>query len=143
MTYLPDFKFSIFSRLLVALLAFLGAASFSFAASTLPQQVWVVVTHPVLSCGAVDDDLAIRAKMLALVAHPATDGKLSDGCAVLKVGARYLLDDEQTEAETKIAVKMWAPVCPKGCVPSMTVVYAPPRSLAGVYLRPTTPPKGW
>jgi hypothetical protein len=140
------------SRLLAS-----GILLFSFASSAsavdqskqsrpkagMPKQVWVVVTHPMMSCGAPDDDLSIRQTLLDVLAHPPAAGKLREGCGMLKVGTTFMLDDEQSEAETKIAVKLWALVCPQGCVPSMTPVYAPPRRLVGIYLRPTKPPKGW
>jgi hypothetical protein len=60
---------------------------------------------------------------------------------MLKVGDKFLLDDEQTEADTHIAVKMWIRNCLRDCVPAMSAVYAPPRRLVGAYLRPTKAPK--
>jgi hypothetical protein len=151
---LGDFMMGLTSRLLAS-----GILLFSFASSAsavdqskqsrpkagVPKQVWVIVTHPMMSCGAPDDDVSIRQTLLDVLARSPAEGKLPEGCSMLKVGTTFMLDHEQSEAETKIAVKLWAPVCPQGCVPSMTLtpVYAPPRRLVGIYLRPTKPPKGW
>jgi hypothetical protein len=95
-----------------------GILLFSFASSAFAvdqskqtkvrKQVWVVVTHPMMSCSAPDDDVSIRQTLFDVFAHPPAAGKL-----------------------------------PEGCVPSMTPVYAPPRRLVGIYLRPIKPPKGW
>jgi hypothetical protein len=110
--------------------------------NTIPKIEWVVVSRPMMACGDQgDDDTALRQTLLDTFAHP--NAQLPEGCAMLKVGEKYLLDDKQSEADTKIAVKIWAPVCPQGCVPSMTPVFAPPRRLVGIYLRLTKAPKGW
>jgi hypothetical protein len=108
----------------------------------LPKAQWVEVLRPMMACGNQgNDDAALRQTLLAVVANP--NAKLPDGCAKLKAGDKYLLDDEQSEEDTKIAVKMWAPVCTKGCVPSMTPVFSPPGAVVGIYLKPTKPPKDW
>ena len=105
--------------------------------------VWVEVTRPVLSCGAINDSPSLQNLLLDTLVHPPANGKLPEGCSQLVVGDKYLLDDKQSEEDTKNFVKMWAGVCPHGCVPYMTPVYAPPRRIVGVYLRPTNPPPGW
>jgi len=107
------------------------------------KPMWVVVTHKMLACQSTTDDPSQRDLLLNTLAHPPTDGNLPDGCELLRVGQKFLLDDEQTESDTKIAVKMWIPNCIKGCVPYMSVVYSPPRSVVGDYLRPTRPPRGF
>jgi hypothetical protein len=129
--------------ILLSGLLFATTTSLAIAGKNTPvsKTEWVVVSRPMMACGAPDDDISLRQTLLDTFANP--DAKLPESCALLKVGEIYLLDDEQSEADTKIAVKMWAPVCPKGCVPAMTSVYAPPRRLVGIYLRPTKPPKGW
>ncbi len=65
---------------------------------------------------------------------------LEQGCASLKTGDKLQLDGE---LQSTGVVKFWRPVCPHGCLPSMTPVYAPLPSRAGIYFRGTTPPKGW
>lgn len=62
---------------------------------------------------------------------------------MLKVGEKYELDGDQTEADPLAVVKMWEGVCPQGCLPTMMPVYAPPPGEVGAYLRQTTPPAGW
>lgn len=104
---------------------------------------WVQVTRPMYVCDSIQDSDELRALFLSSYLHW-RDGKApANGCRVLKEGEIFLLDHEQTEADTKIVVKMWAPVCPRGCVPSMTPAYGPPRIIAGDYLRPVNAPKGW
>jgi hypothetical protein len=109
----------------------------------LPEEGWVVVARPVLACtdlGGGSDGPELRQKLLDAFAHPHEDGSLPKGCALLKVGSIYLLDDQQTKAETHIAIKMWVRNCTKGCSPWMSTVYAPARQLVGAYLRPTKAP---
>jgi hypothetical protein len=107
----------------------------------LPKQGWVVVTRPVLACSDGSDVPELRQKLFDAFAHPHEDGSLPKGCALLKVGNIYLLDDEQTKAENHTAIKMWVRNCTKGCSPWMSPVYAPARQLVGAYLRPTKAPK--
>jgi hypothetical protein len=112
-------------------------------AQTRIVMIWVQVTRPMYACESTNDSAELRALFLGSYLHW-VDGKgTANGCRVLKLGEVFLLDHEQTEADTKIVVKMWSPVCPRGCVPSMTPVYAPARSIAGDYLRPVPPPRGW
>lgn len=107
------------------------------------KPIWVVVTHKMLACQSTIDDLSLRDLLLNTLAHPPADGNFPDGCELLRVGQKFLLDDQQSESETKIAVKMWIPNCIEGCVPYMSVVYSPPRTIVGAYLRPTRPPRGF
>ena len=115
----------------------------SLAEESQPKQQWVVVTRSVISCGDVWDNPKARQRLFNTLANPPSDGRLPENCALLKVGDKYLLDDQQSDEDARIVVKMWAPVCPKGCSPTMTPNYAPPRQLIGAYLRPTDPPEGW
>lgn len=107
------------------------------------RDTWVMVTRPVLSCGSMKDSEQLKETLLDALVHPMPGGALPEGCSLLSVGDKYLLDGEQTEEETQIVVKMWAGVCPKGCLPTMTPIYAPPRRLVGRYLKPTKAPPGW
>ena len=107
------------------------------------RDVWVVVTRSTIACGNTDEDVSFVSLLLDTLKHPSSNGKLPEGCRNLKVGEKFLLDDRQTEAETKIAVVLWEGICPRGCLPSMIPLYAPPRRLVGAYLKPTKPPKGW
>jgi hypothetical protein len=84
-----------------------------------------------------------KALMLRWLATGETDSEIARQCGILTVGDRYLLDPVQTESDTREALLMLAPVCPKGCVPSMTTIAAPPRRLVGAYLKPSAPPMGW
>jgi hypothetical protein len=104
---------------------------------------WVQVTRPALSCGGVEDDKKLQDKLLEIMSHPPTDAVLPTDCKILTVGDKYVLDDEQTDEDRKVVVKMWEVNCTKGCSPAMSPVYAPPRGYNGAYLRPTTPPQGF
>jgi hypothetical protein len=108
-----------------------------------PINVWVEVTRPALSCGSVEDDKELEDQLLEIMSHPQTDGVLPTDCKILTVGDKYVLDDEQTDEDRKVVVKMWEANCTKGCSPAMSPVYAPPRGYNGAYLRPTTPPQGF
>lgn len=107
------------------------------------KSIWVAVTHPMLSCTAAVDDPALIELLFENLTNMSDQKNFPEGCDMLEVGEKYLLDDEQSEEETKKVVKMWAGTCPQGCVPAMMPFYAPPRSIVGAYLRPTSPPKGW
>jgi hypothetical protein len=97
---------------------------------------WVQVTKPVVACEGVDDSPNLATGVLVYL----QTRTLEQGCASLKAGDKLELDGE---LQSTGVVKFWRPVCPHGCVPSMTPVYAPLPSRAGVYFRRTTPPKGW
>ena len=105
--------------------------------------IWVQATRPMLACGATQDDLSVQNLVLETLIHPSPDGSLPEGCWMIASGDIFLLDDRQSPVDTEIIVKMWAPVCPKSCVPSMDLVYAPPRRIVGDYLRPVSAPSGW
>jgi hypothetical protein len=97
---------------------------------------WVQVTKPVVACEGVDDSPNLATGVLVYL----QTRTMEQGCAALKTGDKLQLDGE---LQSTGVVKFWRPVCPHGCVPSMTPVYAPLPSRAGVYFRRTTPPKGW
>jgi hypothetical protein len=97
---------------------------------------WVQVTKSVVACEAVDDSPNLATGVRVYL----QTRTLEQGCASLKNGDKLQLDGE---LQSTGVVKLWRPVCPHGCVPSMTPVYAPLPSRAGVYFRRTTPPKGW
>ena len=120
-----------------ALLAFVGTAK------AWENGIWVEVTRPMVACGAVNDDPALRDLLLDFLAQMPKASQLPDKCRMLQVGEKLQLDGEQAEADTQVVVKMWEGVCPRGCLPTMTPLYAPPRRLVGAYLRPTEPPEGW
>ncbi len=128
------------SVLLAAVLIYVQP-QFAIADVALPKEGWVVVTRPVLACSNGSDLPELREKLLDAFAHPHADSSLPEGCALLKVGSVYLLDDQQTKADTHIAIKMWIRNCFSGCSPWMSPVYAPARQLVGAYLRPTKAPK--
>jgi hypothetical protein len=102
---------------------------------------WVQVTRPMLACGAVNDSAELRALLLATYPAWKSGKPLPEGCRHLKVGEKFVLDHEQTEADRRVVTKMWARVCERGCVPAATPVYAPAQNVAGVYLRTTRRPK--
>ncbi len=110
---------------------------------SLEPDKWVEVTRPMISCGATNDDPNLKDLLLETLIKSPSNLKLPAGCEMLRVGGKYMLDEWQTEEDTEIVVKMWAGVCPSGCLPTMTPVYAPPRRIVGAYLRPTTAPYGW
>lgn len=132
--------FKLISGRVLSAIAICVQFQFAYADVTLPRQGWVIVTRPVLACSDTGDVPELRQKLLDAFAHPNQDGSLPEGCSLLKVGSVYLLDDEQTEAETHIALKMWIRNCSSGCSPWMSPVYAPARQLVGPYLRPTKMP---
>jgi hypothetical protein len=121
---MENFMRLLLTKILIATAVLFVLPHFAWAESKLPKQVWVVVTHPVLACNDGSDGPELRQKMLDAFLHPNADGTLPEGCAPLKVGDKYLLDD-----------------CLKDCVPAMSPVFAPPRRLVGAYLRPTKAPK--
>lgn len=125
-------------RFSLSLLFIVASTGLSFAA-----QKWVEVTRPMLGCGNVSDSAELRSLLLATFPQWKARKPLPEGCRVLKRGEKFTLDDEQTAADKKTVTKIWAPVCPRGCVPSMTPVYAPPKNAVGIYLRSTRPPAGW
>lgn len=112
-------------------------------AQTRITMTWLQVTRPMYACESTDDSPELRALLLNSYLVWRDSNATAKGCRVLRVGEIFLLDHEQIEADTKIVVKLWSPVCPRGCVPSMTPVYGPARNIAGDYLRPVAPPKGW
>jgi hypothetical protein len=138
---LEDGMKHLLARILFATTTLFIQTQFSGADVALPKQGWVVVTRPVLACSDGSDLPELRQKLLDAFAHPHDDGSVPEGCALLKVGNIYLLDDDQTKAETHIAIKMWVRNCSSGCSPWMSPVYAPARQLVGSYLRPTQAPK--
>ena len=106
--------------------------------------LWVKVIRPMISCGQSNDDDALRVRLLNLYPRWLKDRTANvENCSVMTVGEVYRVDDSQTEADQKTVLKLWSPVCPHGCVPGMTPVYAPPRGAVGPYLRPTKTPKEW
>ena len=124
--------------LLVAVAASLVAAAspeLAKAAAGDSPDVWVAATRSMLACTAVNDDRSLADLVLETLIHPRTDGNLPEACYMMAPGDVFILDDEQTAAETEIFVKLWSPVCSSGCLPSMVPVYAPPRRLVGAYLR--------
>lgn len=103
---------------------------------------WLEVTKPMYACSGVQDTPELKSKFLDSLPTWISGGKVPSDCELLRVGEKYALDDDRIDGDPGF-VKMWEPVCPRGCVPAMTPVYAPPRSAVGPYLRPTAPPKGW
>lgn len=106
--------------------------------------LWVTVTRPMIACRGVLDTGALRKSLIELYPRWLKDkSATAEGCAALDVGDVLLVDNEQTEADRQIVLKLWEPVCPKGCSPATTPVYAPPRREVGAYLRPTGVPPEW
>lgn len=129
-------QFLVFALMICAL-----SAGDSSVAET--PDIWVQATRPMLACTASQDDARVQSLVLQTLINPPLDGRLPEGCSTIEIGDFFLLDDRQSPIETEIIIKMWAPVCPKGCVPSMDLVYAPPRRIVGDYLRPVSAPPGW
>ena len=96
-----------------------------------------------LACENIADSNDLRHELLDAYPLWRAGKQLPSGCAVLPPGAKFLLDDQQTEADTQLVVKMWRPVCLHGCSPFMTPVYSPARNVVGVYLKAASPPPGW
>jgi hypothetical protein len=104
---------------------------------------WVQVTRAMVACGAVNNSPELRSQLLSAIPLWKARKPLPEGCRVLKIGEKFLLDADQTADDRKTATKLLAPVCPRGCTPSMTPVYAPARAKVGIYLHRTRPPAGW
>ena len=124
-------------------LALLSGLLFTGSAAAWENGIWVKVTRPMVACTAVDDDPSLQALLLAYLSAKPKPSALPEKCRILKSGEKFQLDGEQTEKDTHVVVKMWEGVCPRGCLPTMMPVYAPPRRLVRAYLRPTDPPEGW
>lgn len=108
------------------------------------QKLWVEVTRPMIACGSVQDDATLRQSIVNLYPLWLKDPSANaPDCRPLEVGQVLLVDDEQTEADRQVVLRLWEPVCPKGCSPAMTPIYAPPRRAVGAYLRPISPPEEW
>ncbi|TGQ17122.1 MULTISPECIES: hypothetical protein [unclassified Mesorhizobium] len=113
-------------------------------ANAASQSKWVEVTKPVIYCGGVDADAAAFLLLRWLSSeHGEIDDDIKQSCGLLTVGDQYLLDDQQPESDRSRVILMWSPICPRGCSPTMLPAAAPPRRLAGTYLKPIKPPKGW
>jgi hypothetical protein len=125
--------------LLFIVIALVSVTSAGIAA----ENRWVEVTKPMIACEAVTDNPSLPHHLLdSLMKWQAFEAP-AEGCKALAVGDKLQLDDQQTEAQTKLFVKSWRPVCRHGCSPYMTPVYSPSKAQVGAYLRPTKPPKGW
>jgi hypothetical protein len=102
---------------------------------------WVKVTRPMLACEVADDDGLLRQQFLGFLASMPEAAPLPAKCRrVLQVGAIFVLDSTQTEADTQLLVKMREGYCLEGTAPKRQV-YAPPRRMVGAYLRPISPPQ--
>jgi hypothetical protein len=105
----------------------LAAAIALAAAPTIAHaSEWIQITKPVVACEGIDDSPNLATGVVVYL----QTRTLEQGCASLKTGDKLELDGE---LQSTGAVKFWRPVCPHGCVPSMTPVYAPLPSRAGVY----------
>src|SRR5687767_2478147 len=70
---------------------------------------WVKVTRPMLACDATgDDDESLKMQLLIFLEAMPLASPLPERCRrTLRIGEMYLLDAGQTEAETKVLVKLW------------------------------------
>ncbi len=103
---------------------------------------WVRVTRPMLACDAAgDDDQSLKMQFLIFLEAMPLASPLPERCRrTLRVGETYLLDADQTEAETKVLVKLWEASCSGGRIQTEAVTYAPPRRSMGAYLTPIRAP---
>ena len=103
---------------------------------------WVRVTRPMLACDAAgDDDASLRMQFLIFLEAMPLASPLPEQCRrTLRVGEMYLLDADQTEAETKVLVKLWEASCSGGRTETGAAIYAPPRRSMGAYLTPIRAP---
>ena len=97
---------------------------------------WVQVTKPIVACEGVDDSPNLATGVVVYL----QTRTLEPGCAALKAGDKLQFDGE---LQSTGVAKFWRPVCPHGCAPSMTPVYAPLPSRAGANFRRTPLTKGW
>jgi hypothetical protein len=96
---------------------FAAAVALAAAPTIADATEWVQVTKPVVACEGVDDSPNLATGVLVYL----QTRTLEQGCASLKTGDKLELDGE---LQSTGVVKFWRPVCPHGCVPSMTPVYA-------------------
>jgi hypothetical protein len=90
------------------------------------------------ACTSVNEtDALLSERLRSALANPGS--RLPEGCGMLEPG-EVLMHDKRLQNGFEL---FWRPVCPHGCVPSTTPVVAPSHEQAGVYMRPTNPPKGW
>jgi hypothetical protein len=99
------------------------------------QHIWLEVTRPMLGCSASLDDPELTTRLHNAFADWMGGQRLPDGCSVIPVGKKLLLDYIQPNGAVRLIE-----VCPSGCLPSMWPVYMPQHSFVGTYLRPTNPP---
>ena len=108
-----------------------------------PKAEWFEVSRPMVGCSHTEDSPQLQqSAMQAILAWQARTS-LPQGCQVIQLGKRLLLDAEQTEPQRQQVVKLWEMNCRAECVPFASPVYMPPWRIVGPYLRPSAPPPGW
>ena len=104
---------------------------------------WVEVTRPMLACEAANDDGSRKRRFLDFLESMPQAAPLPERCRrTLRAGEAYLLDPDQTEADTQEIVKLWQVSCLSGGIRLVAALYAPPRRIMGAYLRPARAPNG-
>ena len=115
------------------------------------EEGWVEITKPVKFCGGYLADMPAVEAIKLLAQWQSTgkkDSEIVRICGVLKVGDKFALDANPDKTDSDFAesyhiVLMWSPVCPKGCLPTMTPLAVPSPKQVGNYFKPTKPPAGW
>jgi hypothetical protein len=88
-----------------------------------------------LGYSATQDDPELIPRLLNAFADWMGGQRLPDGCSVIRVGTKLLLDYIQPNGAVRLIE-----VCADGCSPFMWPVYMPQHAFVGTFLRPARPP---
>lgn len=124
---------------LLASVQLAGAQYLADRATRLPnptgQHIWLEVTRPMLGCSGTQDDPELIPRLHNAFADWMGGQRLPDGCSVIRVGTKLLLDYIQPNGAVRLIE-----VCASGCSPFMWPVYMPQHAFVGTFLRPAQPP---